>query len=82
MDEGGQLHDPAAFSLGKRPPYPLNRSLDRPQCWPGSFGKQKYFSPISGIKPLFLGRPTPNRTFIIGIVPYCGVRAASSRDGI
>jgi hypothetical protein len=42
MEVSGQLHTSAALLLGKEPPYPLNISLDEPQCRSGR-GDDKFF---------------------------------------
>jgi hypothetical protein len=39
-----QLHAPAALGQGKKPRYPLNGKLDRPQSRSGRFGEENAFA--------------------------------------
>jgi len=51
MEVSGQLHAPAKLPLGKRPWYPLDRRLCKPQSQSGHSGKEKQSLTLPGIKP-------------------------------
>jgi hypothetical protein len=51
MEVSGQLHAPAALLQGKRPWYPLDRSLGGPQGRSGRGGEEKNSHPPPGIEP-------------------------------
>jgi hypothetical protein len=47
----GQLHAPAALPTGKKPPYPLDRTLDGPQSRSGRRGEKKILDPVGTRTP-------------------------------
>jgi hypothetical protein len=61
MEVSGQLHAPAAFPLGKRPRYPLDKRLGGPLNRSGRRGQEKIFDP-TGLEIRPLGRPASRYT--------------------
>jgi hypothetical protein len=51
MEVSGQLHDPAALSQGKSPPYSFKRRLDGHQSRSGYGGGEKNSQPLPGLEP-------------------------------
>jgi hypothetical protein len=50
MEVNGQLHDLEAFSLGKNPWYPLDRSLGGPESRAQHGGGEKNSQPLPGLE--------------------------------
>jgi hypothetical protein len=51
MEESGQTHTMATLSLGKNPPYPLERKIGGPQHWSGCFETEINLLILSEFKP-------------------------------
>jgi len=50
MEASRQLHA-CHFTVGKRPQYSLNGSVDGPQRWSGCFGEQINLLPLPELEP-------------------------------
>jgi hypothetical protein len=66
MDVSGHLHAPAALTLGKETPYPLDRTLDGPQSLSGLGGEAEIPCPFRESTTV---RPTHSLVTILTELP-------------